>query len=336
MSKQSVLSCIQPTGDMHIGNYLGAIKNWVALQDEYDCTFGIVDNHATTMPYNPDKLRENTWKMAFQLLACGVEAENLFVQSLIPEHTELCWILSCVSSYGETSRMTQFKDKSDQVKTANKDAHVSAGLFLYPILQAADILIYHPDYVPVGKDQEQHLELTRSIADRFNHQYKKEYFKTIKGLYTPNAKILSFADPTRKMSKSAGPKHYLGIFEEEAKVRKQIRSAVTDSGDNTSGEMAPGVKNLFDIILALGASDEHATLMGNYTAGQLKYSDLKGVAADVIVGFTNGSRAKIEEINDRKKDYKYKILQASAEIRKKAQSTMKEVREITGLLNLKY
>ncbi|MCL4134192.1 UNVERIFIED_CONTAM: hypothetical protein GTU68_037172 [Idotea baltica] len=320
---------------MHLGNYLGATKNWVDLQKDYACFFGIVDNHATTMPYNPDKLRENTWNMAFQLLAVGVQPENLFVQSLIPEHTELCWILSCVSAYGETARMTQFKDKSEQVKTTNKDAHVSAGLFLYPILQAADILLYHPDFVPVGKDQEQHLELTRSIADRFNHQFKKEYFKHVDGLYTPNAKILSFADPSRKMSKSAGEKHYLSIFEEEAKVRKQVKSAVTDSGDPVDGVMAPGVKNLFDIILALGDHTDHERLMGDYNTGQLKYSDLKGVVADTLVDFTSKCRAQMTEIKDNKKEYKNQILESSAVIRKQAQATVKEVRAITGLLNLK-
>ena len=151
------LSCIQPTGDIHLGNYLGAIQNWTRLQNEYDCVFGVVDYHSITMPYDPIKLRTNTWNMIFQTLACGVNHELLFVQSLIPEHAELCWILGAVTSYGDLTRMTQFKDKTEQVKAKDKDALVSGGLFYYPVLQAADILIYHADYVPVGKDQEQHL-----------------------------------------------------------------------------------------------------------------------------------------------------------------------------------
>ncbi|MCB0969809.1 MAG: tryptophan--tRNA ligase, partial [Ilumatobacter sp.] len=181
--------------------------NWVRLQDEYNCFFGVVDYHSMTMPYKADQLRTNTWKMVFQLLACGIRPDQLFVQSLVPEHVELSWILSCVTSFGELSRMTQFKDKMDQLKEKDKDALVSSGLFLYPILQAADILIYHADYVPVGKDQEQHLELSRNIAQRFNHQFGKEYFRLPEPLFTETPKILSPADPTRKMGKSFGEKH---------------------------------------------------------------------------------------------------------------------------------
>ena len=171
-----VLSAIQPTGDLHLGNYFGAVKNWVELQDKYSCVYGVVDYHTMTMPYKALDLRENTWKMVFQLLACGVKAENLFIQSLVPEHTELNWVLGCVTSYGEVSKMTQFKDKRDQLEEKDNQAFISAGLFSYPILQAADILIYKADYVPVGKDQEQHLELSRNIAARFNKQFGTEYF----------------------------------------------------------------------------------------------------------------------------------------------------------------
>jgi len=174
---KNVLSAIQPTGDLHLGNYFGAVQNWVRLQEAYKCTYGVVDYHSMTMPYEPEMLRENTWKMAFQLLACGIKPKNLFVQSLIPEHTELAWILSCATSYGELNRMTQFKDKSKQLEEKEgQDAFTSSGLFIYPVLQAADILIYHADYVPVGKDQDQHLELSRNVAQRFNHQFGKEYF----------------------------------------------------------------------------------------------------------------------------------------------------------------
>ncbi len=333
--KKTILSCIQPTGDIHLGNYLGAIKNWVELQKDYRCFYGVVDYHAITMPYNPEKLRANTWNMAFQLLACGIKIENLFVQSLIPEHAELCWMLGCLSSYGEITRMTQFKDKTAQLKSSSKSSLISGGLFYYPVLQAADILIYHPDYVPVGKDQDQHLELTRNIAERFNHQFGKEYFKTPQTLMTKNAKVLSMADPTKKMSKSLGEKHYINIFGDEARVRKQVRSAVTDSGISDSEQMSPGIKNLFDIIAALGSMEDHQRLMSDYTTGSLKYSELKEVVADVLCSLVNEKRTALEGILADKKNIKYQIQQSSAVIRTQAQQTLKEVKSIMGLLHTK-
>ncbi len=207
--KKNVLSAIQPTGDLHLGNYFGAVKNWVAIQEEYNAVYGVVNYHTMTMPYKSAQLQEATWKMIFMVMACGVKVENLFIQSLIPEHAELAWIFGCNCSYGELSRMTQFKDKGEQLKEGDKEAFVSAGLFYYPVLQAADILIYHADLVPVGKDQEQHLELSRNIAARFNRQFNKEYFVHPEPLYTETPKVLSLADPTRKMSKSLGEKRLL-------------------------------------------------------------------------------------------------------------------------------
>ena len=213
-NRKNVLSCIQPTGDMHFGNYFGAVKNWVNLQSDYNCFYGVVDYHAMTMPYKPKNLRNNTWELIFNLMAAGIKTEHLFIQSLIPEHAELCWIFNCFTSYGMLTRMTQFKDKSKQSEqSAGGDGFISAGLLDYPVLQAADILIYRADYVPVGKDQEQHLELTRNIAQRFNNQVGKEYFVLPETLFTEVPKVMSPADPTRKMSKSAGEKHYLGSEE---------------------------------------------------------------------------------------------------------------------------
>ena len=332
---KNILSAIQPTGDLHIGNYFGAVQNWVRLQEEYNCTYGVVDYHSMTMPYNPDKLRESTWKMVFNILACGVKPENIFVQSLVPEHIELSWVLSCVTSYGELTRMTQFKDKTDQLKETDKEAFVSTGLFSYPVLQAADILIYHADYVPVGKDQEQHLELSRNIAQRFNHQFGKEYFRHPEPLFTETPKILSPADPSRKMSKSLGEKHYINLFGEEARVRKQIKSAVTDTGDTPTGEMSPGVANLFEILRACGNLDAHKSLMADYEAGALRYSDLKESVADAVAALTGGFREKLEALNADKRAVKAQIQESSAVIRQRAQQTLREVREIVGLLNLK-
>ena len=333
---KNVLSCIQPTGDLHLGNYFGAVQNWVRLQDEYNCLYGVVDYHSMTMPYKAEQLRENTWKMVFYLLACGIKPENMFVQSLVPEHIELSWVLGCVTSYGELSRMTQFKDKSVQLEEkAGVDAFVGAGLFIYPVLQAADILIYHADYVPVGKDQQQHLELSRDIAQRFNHQFGKEYFVHPEPLFTETPKILSPADPNRKMSKSLGEKHYINLFGEEDRVRKQIKSAVTDTGDTPAGQMSPGVQNLFELLRACGNMAAHDALMADYQAGALKYSALKEEVAETVVALVNPFRERLAALQADKKAVKAQIQESSAEIRKRAQQTMKEVRELTGLVGLR-
>lgn len=332
---KNVLSGIQPTGDLHIGNYFGAVQNWVRLQAEYNCFFCVVDYHSMTMPYNPEKLRENTWNMVFWLIACGVNPEHLFVQSLVPEHAELAWVLNCMVPYGEVTRMTQFKDKTDQLHEKDKDAFVSLGLFTYPVLQAADILMYHAHYVPVGKDQEQHLELSRNIAQRFNSQFGKEYFQIPEPLFTDTPKILSPADPNRKMSKSLGEKHYINLFGEEDRVRKQIKSAVTDTGDTPAGEMSTGVANLFELLRACNSMELHDTLMDDYKAGTLKYSALKEAVADALVGLINPLRERLAELNADKRKVKAQIQESSAEIRKTAQQTLREVREIAGLLPLK-
>jgi tryptophanyl-tRNA synthetase len=332
---KQILSCIQPTGDLHIGNYFGAVQNWVQLQATYKCLYGVVDNHSMTMPYKAKDLRENTWKMAFQLLACGIEVENLFIQSLVPEHTELCWILANVTSYGELTRMTQFKDKSDQLKEKDSDTFVSAGLFFYPILQAADILIYHADYVPIGKDQEQHLELSRNIAQRFNNQFGKAYFIHPEPLYTEIPKLLSLADPSRKMSKSLGEKHYVNLFGEEAVVRKQVRSAVTDTGVQPAGVMSAGVKNLFELLRACKKQEIHDTLLLDYQANTLKYSALKEAVADALVELIQPFKEKLAELNADKRRIKSLIAESSAQTRKTAQQTLREVRELTGLMPLK-
>ncbi len=332
---KNVLSGIQPTGDLHIGNYFGAIQNWVHLQDRYRCYFCVVDYHSMTMPYAPDKLRENTWKMAFQLLACGIRSENLFIQSLVPEHTELAWILGCFASYGELTRMTQFKDKVDQLKETDKDAFISTGLFTYPVLQAADILLYHAHYVPVGRDQEQHLELSRNIAQRFNHLFGKAYFPLPEPLFTATPKILSPADPSRKMSKSLGEKHYIKLFGEEEQIRKQIRSAVTDTGSVVAGEMSPGVANLFEILRACGQEDAYQAFTADYRNGGLRYSDLKESVANALTALTTAFRERLHHLQADKKRVKEQIAAGSAAIRERARQTLREVREIVGLPALK-
>ena len=335
-ARKKVLSCIQPTGHMHFGNYFGAVKNWVDLQETYDCLYGVVDYHAMTMPYDTKKLRNNTWELIVNLLAVGIKPESLFVQSLVPEHAELCWILNNFTSYGQLTRMTQFKDKSAQNAATDKDSFISAGLLDYPVLQSADILIYRADYVPVGKDQEQHLELTRNIAQRFNNQVGKEYFVLPETLFTETPKIRSTADPTRKMSKSAGEKHYINVFEDEKRMRKQIRSAVTDTGDTPEGEMSAGVSNLFELLKATNKREAHASLMQDYTAGSLKYVDLKNAVGEALVELSAGFKERKAELNANKKEVKNQIKASSAEIRKRAQQTVKEVKELSGLLNVRF
>ena len=335
--KEVILSCIQPTGEMHLGNYFGAVKNWVDLQSDYDCIYGIVDYHAITMPYDIKKLRNNTWDLVMDLVAVGIKAENIFIQSLVPEHAELCWIFNCFCSYGQLTRMTQFKDKSQEVDSSASDTFISAGLLDYPVLQAADILIYKADCVPVGKDQEQHLELARDIAQRFNYSVGKEYFVLPKTLFTETPKIRSTADPGRKMSKSAGEKHYIGVFAEESRIRKQIKSAVTDTGQDLAGEMSPGVKNLFEILNAIpGSGDISAHLMTSHHEGTLKYSELKENVSEQLIGMLMPFQEKRKELASNKRELKGQIKQSSFEIRKRAQQTMTEVKDLLGLMNIKY
>ncbi len=257
---------------MHIGNYFGAVKNWVALQDTHECIYSVVDLHAITRPYEPNKLRENTQRMVVDLLACGIDPQKaiLFIQSLVPEHTELTWILSCLCPYGDLKRMTQFKDKSALVEGEDTTQFVSAGFFSYPVLQAADILVYRAQYVPVGKDQEQHLELSRELARRFNNQFGVDLFPEPAPLFTPTPKIMSLVDPSKKMSKSSGERHYIALFEDEKSLRNKIKSAVTDSGDRPpEGLMSPGVANLFEILGACGKTAELETAEKRLPAGNV-------------------------------------------------------------------
>lgn len=333
MSNNTILSGMQPTGNLHFGRYFGAVANWIRLQEEYDCHYCAVDYHAMTMPFKPKKLRENSWELIFNLLACGIKAENLFIQSMIPEHTELSWILNCFSSYGQLTRMTQFKDKSAQSAEKSGEGFISVGLFTYPVLQAADILIYRAGKVPVGKDQEQHLELSRNIAQRFNNLVGKDYFDLPEALYTEIPKVMSTADPTRKMSASLGEKHNIDVFAEPARIRKQIRSAVTDTGDTPSGEMSPGVENLFSLLKASNALEAHDSLLADHQAGTLRYVDLKDAVADSLIQVSTPIRERKAELMADKKAVKNQIKASAGEIRKKAQQTVKEVKELVGLAN---
>lgn len=330
MKRKQILSCIQPTGEMHLGNYFGAIKNWVNLQKDFDCIYGVVDYHAMTIPYEPHILRHNTISMMIDLIACGVAPDNLFIQSMVPEHTELSWILGCVTSYGELSRQVQFKDKSTQSEDKSQSVFVSSGLFTYPVLQAADILMYHADLVPVGKDQEQHLELSRNIALRFNHMFKSDYFKEPQCLFTDIPKVMSLADPTKKMSKSLGDKYYIGLFEEENSIRAKVKQAVT-ANSNNSDEMSAGVSNIFELLKACDNNEAYESLMNDFNSGTLKYVVLKDVLASTLISLTSEFRRSRNSLLGNRDLVEKRVLNSSMEIREKAKKTLREVKQIVGL-----
>src|SRR5215813_5976842 len=282
MGTRRVFSGIQPTADsFHLGNYLGAVKQWVDLQETRDTIYCVVDMHAITVPYDPELLRRRTRVAAAQLLAAGLDPERciLFVQSQVPEHAELNWILGCLTGFGEANRMTQFKDKS--AKGGAESA--SVGLFTYPILQAADILLYQTDQVPVGEDQRQHLELTRDLAQRFNHRFGKTFVVPGPYIISDVAKIADLQDPSVKMSKSSSsPQGIVDVLEDPASIRKKIGRAVTDMGSEITAddEAKPGVTNLLRIYAALTGSSL-AELERRYAG--TGYGAFKKDLAEVVV-----------------------------------------------------
>jgi len=281
-NKVRVLSGIQPSGRLHLGNYLGAIRQWVQGQDEKENYFCIVDLHAITVPQDPDKLRAQTRELAAMLLACGIDPQKstLFIQSHVRAHAEAQWILGCITPLGWLYRMTQFKAKSEK----EKQESVSTGLLTYPVLQAADILLYDADEVPVGEDQKQHIELTRDIAQRFNHLYG-ETFKLPKAVIPKSgARVMGFDDPTKKMSKSeTGEYHAIYLTDSPDRIRKVVRRAVTDSGREIVFSDDPekaGVNNLLQIYEAL--TNKSREEIESHFAGK-GYGDLKKEVAEVIV-----------------------------------------------------
>ncbi|GAB3207629.1 tryptophan--tRNA ligase [Nocardia tengchongensis] len=329
--KQRVLSGIQPTSDsFHLGNYLGALQYWVRLQDDFDAFYFIPDLHAITVPQDPKELRKRTKVSAAQLLALGVDPKKstLFVQSQVPEHAELTWVLNCITGFGEASRMTQFKDKS--VKQGADNATV--GLFTYPVLMAADILLYRPQLVPVGEDQRQHLELTRNLAQRFNTRYKKTFVVPEAHIVTGTAKIYDLQDPTSKMSKSAASDSGLLSLLDDPKVSaKKIRSAVTDTEREIryDPETKAGVSNLLVILSSL-TDTPIVTLEQDY-AGK-GYGDLKSDTADALIEFVTPLRAKVQEYMSDQGELD-RVLAAGAErAREVAGRTLAQVYDRVGFL----
>ncbi|HEY5015262.1 MAG TPA: tryptophan--tRNA ligase, partial [Streptosporangiaceae bacterium] len=295
MARPRVFSGIQPTADsFHIGNYLGALRQWVALQETHDTVYCVVDMHAITLPQQPADLRRRTRVAAAQLFAAGLDPERsiVFVQSHVAEHPELAWVLSCITGFGEASRMVQFKDKAAR---GGADA-ASVGLFTYPILQAADILLYGTDQVPVGEDQRQHLELTRDIAQRFNHRFGPTFVVPEAYILPSVARIADLQDPTIKMSKSASsPQGIIDVLDDPGAVRKKIMRAVTDAGGEVRADdqAKPGVTNLLRMYSALGG-DSVESLEQRY-AGE-GYGTFKKDLAQVVVDALAPVRERTEKL----------------------------------------
>ena len=330
-SRPRVFSGIQPTAQVHVGNYLGAIQNWVRMQDDHDCVYCIVDYHAVTQKMEPGELPRRSLDLAGDLIACGIDPERavLFVQSHVPEHTELAWVFNCVVSFGDLTRMTQFKDKSESTE------HVSGALFSYPVLQAADILLYHATGVPVGEDQVQHLELTRRVGRRFNHLVEREYFAEVEPVLSPAKRVMSLADPTRKMSKSLGPTHYIAVTEDEGSIWKKVRSAVTDVGgpeaatDGGAEGMSPGVENLFLLLRSTAPAEVTEEYLERYRSGEPMYGDLKKAVRDHLVEALRPIRERRAALDDA--TILEKLEAGGERAREIASRTMAEVRELIGV-----
>jgi len=330
MSLPRVLSGIQPTADsFHLGNYLGALRQWVALQDGHEAFYCVVDLHAITLPQDPAELRRNTLVAAAQLVALGVDPDRstLFVQSHVPEHLQLSWVLECLTGFGEASRMTQFKDKSQREGTSGS----SVGLFTYPVLMAADILVYQADQVPVGDDQRQHLELTRDLAIRFNGRFGDTF--TVPSGFIPEAaaRVMDLQSPEKKMSKSLPPAGCVNLLDDPAVTAKKIRSAVTDTGREVvfDPESKAGVSNLLTIHSAL--SGRSIRELEDAFAGR-GYGDLKKELAEVVTDFVTPVRARTQELLADPAELERVLAAGAARAREVAGATVAQAYERVGFL----
>lgn len=330
--KKIIFSGAQPSGKMTLGNYLGAIQNWTKLQDEYDCFYSVVDLHAITVPQEAKNLRANTMQLLAQYLACGLDPEKntIFIQSHVSAHAELMWILNTMTYMGELSRMTQFKDKSQK-----SEANLNAGLFTYPVLMAADILLYQTDLVPVGEDQKQHLELARDLATRFNNRYSHTF--KIPEPYIPKevGRVMSLQEPKKKMSKSDENENaFILLADDAATIRRKIKRSVTDSlGVISYNDEQPGIKNLLEIYSKLG-NKSIEELVAMYEGKG--YGIFKEDVAEVIVESLRPIR---EQYNDllNNKDYLEKVYAIGAEkAERQARKTLRKVYKKVGLIERKF
>jgi tryptophanyl-tRNA synthetase len=331
MARPRVFSGIQPTADsFHLGNYLGALRQWVTLQDTHDAVYCVVDLHAITLPHDPAALRQRTRVAAAQLLGAGLDPQRciVFVQSHVPEHAELAWILGCITGFGEASRMIQFKDKAAK---AGSD-QTSVGLFTYPVLQAADILLYATDQVPVGEDQRQHLELTRDLAQRFNHRFGATFVVPGPYILGDVAKITDLVEPAAKMSKSSSsPQGIVDLLDEPDVIRRKISRAVTDTGSEIRADeqAKPGVTNLLRIYSAL-SGESVAALEARYAGGG--YGTFKKELAEVVVDALTPVRERAEKMLADEAGLDRLLAAGAARAREIASRTMTTVRDRVGFL----
>jgi tryptophanyl-tRNA synthetase len=325
-SRKRVFSGIQPTGAVHIGNYLGAIKNWVSSQDEYDNIFCLVDLHAVTTPHDPKQLHGNIRELAAILIAAGIDSDKsaLFVQSHVAQHAELAWIMSCMAPMGQMERMTQFKDKSAGKK------NVSVGLFTYPALMAADILLYGTDLVPVGDDQKQHIELTRDLAQKFNATFGETFVMPEPLIRAAGARVMGLDDPTKKMSKSAeGAGHAVALLDSDKAIAKKIKGATTDSGTEVRFDPErPGIHNLLSIYRAFTGL-EPAEIEARYE-GKM-YGHLKVDLAEIVVEELRPLRERYEEIMKDPATIEARLREGAERVRPIAEATIRSVYERMGL-----
>jgi tryptophanyl-tRNA synthetase len=321
-----IFSGVQPSGNLHIGNYLGAIKNWVKLQSDYDCIFCVVDLHAISVPQNPQELKKQTLEVAKILLASGIDPKKstLFIQSHIPEHTELTWILNTIAKISELERMTQFKDK------AGKNIEgVNVGLFDYPVLMAADILLYDTNLVPVGEDQIQHIEITRTLAKRFNQKFGETFIVPEPYVTKEGMRIMGLDDPMKKMAKSAASEYnYIALLDSPEIIRKKIKKAVTDSGrEVVYQDDKPALRNLIDIYSAFSGKTPQEIEKSFVNKG---YSDFKNDLADVIIEKLKPIQEKYNSLSDNEV---LNILKTGAEkVRPMAKKKLEEVKNKIGLV----
>ena len=325
-----VLSGIQPTADSFtLGNYLGAVRQWVALQDEYDAFYCIVDLHAITVEHDPAALRERTYVAAAQLLAAGIDPDRstLFVQSQVPEHAQLAWVLGCMTGFGEASRMTQFKDKSAR---GGAD-RATVGLFTYPVLQAADILLYQAHQVPVGEDQRQHLELTRDLAGRFNHRFGETFQVPDPYIVKDTARILDLQNPDKQMSKSMPGAGCLFLLDEPSANAKKVRSAVTDSGREVryDAEEKAGVSNLLTIQSALTGTSIADLERAYVDSG---YGDLKKAVAEQVVDFAAPFRERTRALLDDRAELDRLLGRGAERARSVSAATLRDVYDRVGFV----
>ncbi|MDQ0696349.1 tryptophan--tRNA ligase [Streptomyces anulatus] len=334
-ARPRVLSGIQPTaGSFHLGNYLGAVRQWVALQESHDAFYMVVDLHAITIPQDPAELRANTRLAVAQLLAAGLDPERctLFVQSHVPEHAQLGWVMNCLTGFGEASRMTQFKDKS-----AKQGAdRATVGLFTYPVLQVADILLYQANQVPVGEDQRQHIELTRDLAERFNGRYGQTFTVPAPYILKETAKIFDLQDPAVKMSKSAStPKGLINLLDDPKVTAKKVKSAVTDTDTviRFDAEKKPGVSNLLSILSTLSGSPVEDLERSYEGKG---YGALKTDLAEAMVEFVTPFRARTQQYLDDPETLDAILAKGAEKARAVAAETLAQTYDRMGLLPAKH